>query len=74
MSSTPMKSNRGAPRSPIPKDDMHVSVDASVALHFRMKFLDPVTKATRKGALSELVNRLLREEMARDMENRDAAS
>jgi hypothetical protein len=68
MSDAPYKSNRGAPKKAIPSDDWHVSVDLDLSTHFRLKHMDTFTGKTRKGALSELVNRLLREEYNREKE------
>lgn len=66
-SDEPLKSNRGRPRNPNRKDDWHVKVDPDLSVYFRMKNLDEFTKTTRIGSLSELINRLLREEMMREL-------
>lgn len=73
MTTETLKSNRGAPKQG-PKDDWHVSIDQTTSIYFRAKYLDPLTKTTRKGALSELVNRLLREELARDQASKGPAT
>lgn len=66
MNAETKPSNIGRPRSPIAKDKMHLNIDAEVALYWRMRFHDDFTNATKVGALSGLVNRLLREEMNRE--------
>lgn len=67
MTTSPMKSNRGRPPSAIRKDDIHASIDQDVALFWRLQNVDPLTGKTKVGALSELINRLLREEMNRQI-------
>jgi len=66
----PMKPRRGRPTSPIKRDDWHVKVEEDVSLFFRMLFHDTFTGATKKNALSDLVNRLLKEERARLQNNK----
>jgi len=56
-------SGRGRPRNPIPRDELHVSIDQDVAVYWRLQFFDSFLGATQKGKLSELINRLLRDEM-----------
>lgn len=58
----PLKSNRGRPRNPVPKDDWHVAIERDVSLFWRMHFHDDFTGTTKKNELSNLVNRLLKEE------------
>lgn len=58
---------RGRPPSTTRKDEWHINVEQDLSLHFRLKFFDEFTGRTRVGALSELVNRLLREEFMREM-------
>lgn len=60
------KSNRGRPPNAVPKDDWHIHLDRDISLYFRLKYLDPLSQRMKQGAMSELVNRLLREEMRRE--------
>lgn len=60
-----LKSNRGRPPATQPKDKWHVSVSMDVSIFWRMQFHDELTNAVRVGAMSELVDRLLRQEMLR---------
>lgn len=46
-----------------PTEEWHPLVDTDVALYFRTKYHDVMTGKVKKGALSALVNRLLRKEM-----------
>jgi hypothetical protein len=63
--------NFGRPPGNIPKDDLHLRADADVTLYFRMKFLDTFTGRPKVGAMSELVTRLLREEMNRELREKE---
>lgn len=67
MSEQQMKSNRGRPKNPVKRDEWHVRVDPEVSLFWRMFFHDEFTGTVRKNELSNLVTRLLREEMERKL-------
>lgn len=69
-----LKSNRGRPKSTIPKDDWHVSIEQDVSIYWRVRGTDPFTGQVQKGFLSELATRLLREEMNRELELQKGAA
>lgn len=55
---------RGRPPGP-PKERVHLMIDQEVYLYWSLVFTDPFTRQLKKGELSELASRLLREEMQR---------
>lgn len=65
MTEITFKSNRGRPASTTPKDDWHVKVEQELSVYFRSLFYDEFTGQTKKSAMSDLINRLLREEKAK---------
>lgn len=67
MSDTPhdFKPTRGRPPSDTPRDVWHVKVDLDVAVWWRTRLFDELEGKVRKGAMSDLTSRLLRDEMNR---------
>lgn len=55
----------GRPKRAIPGDRWTVVVDQDVALFWRLYLWDEIEQAPRKGSMSELTTRLLRDEMNR---------
>lgn len=66
------KRNVGRPPSDTPKDRWVCSVDLDVAIFWRAALWDTLTNQVRKGAMSELTTRLLREEMNRVRDRQQA--
>lgn len=56
----------GRPPNPITNERLTVYVSADVFLYWRMKYWDEFSQQMRKGEMSKLVDRLLREEMNRE--------
>lgn len=56
---------KGRPPSDTPRDRWNVKVDLEVAIWWRTYLWDELENAVRKGAMSDLTSRLLREEMNR---------
>lgn len=55
----------GRPPSATPRDRWNVKVDLDVAVWWRAYLWDELENAVRKGAMSDLTSRLLRDEMNR---------
>jgi hypothetical protein len=67
MSNNPeMTSNRGRPPNPQPTERIHVAIPTNVSVYYRMKFFDDLTQQMKKGELSKLIVRLLKEEAAKE--------
>lgn len=71
MSEVEYKRSVGRPPSETPKDRWVCSVDQDVAIFWRLALWDTLTNSVRKGAMSELTSRLLREEMNRVLATRN---
>ena len=56
------KTGPGRPAKPGGTDRIHCSINMELGLFWRLQLLDPVTQRIPNGAISSLVERLLREE------------
>jgi hypothetical protein len=59
------KPTRGRPPADAPRDTWNVKVDLDVAVWWRTRLYDEIEGRVRKGAMSDLTSRLLRDEMNR---------
>lgn len=57
----------GRPANLIKNEKVSVYVTADVALYWRMRFWDDFSQQLKKGEMSKLVDRLLRDEMNREL-------
>ncbi|MFM6926962.1 MAG: hypothetical protein ACKOX6_00770 [Bdellovibrio sp.] len=68
MSENTVEINKGGrPAAPIPNDRWNVRVSPDVGVYWRTRFWDELSQQVRKGEMSKLVDRLLREEMNREL-------
>jgi hypothetical protein len=59
------KPTRGRPPSDTPRDSWNVKIDLDVAIWWRTYLYDEIEQRVRKGSMSDLTSRLLRDEMQR---------
>jgi len=59
---TEYRTGPGRPTKQGGTDRIHASINGELALFWRMQLLDPLTERIPNGAISSLIERLLREE------------